>query len=49
MKPDQIKSMTDDTQKLIDTQKSLMGLLGTMKPMMQDGKQLLETFNTMFK
>ena len=49
LKPDQIKSMTDDTQKLIDTQKSLMGLLGTMKPMMQDGKQLLETFNTMFK
>ena len=49
LKPDQIKAMTSDTQQLIETQKSLMGLLGTMKPMMQDGKQLLETFNTMFK
>ncbi len=49
LKPDQIKGMSEDTQKLIETQKSLMGMLGTMKPMLQDGKQLLETFNTMFK
>jgi len=49
LKPDQIKAMSQDTQQLIDTQKSLMGMLGTMKPMLQDGRQLLDSFNTMFK
>ena len=48
LNPDQIKSMTDDTQKLMETQKSLMGMLNTMKPMLNDGKQLLDTFNDMF-
>jgi hypothetical protein len=48
LKPDQIKAMTEDTRKLLETQKSLMGMLGTMKPMLQDGKQLMETFGTMF-
>lgn len=48
LNPDQIKSMTDDTQKLMETQKSLMGMLSTMKPMLSDGKQLLDTFNDMF-
>lgn len=48
LKPDQVKQMTDDTQKLIDTQKSLMSLLTTVKPMMQDGKQMLDTFQQMF-
>ena len=48
LKPDQVKQMSEDTQKLIDTQKSLMSMLGTMKPMMADGKQLLETFQQMF-
>lgn len=48
LKPDQIKSMTDDTRKLLDTQKSLMGMLETMKPMLTDGAQLLNTFSGMF-
>jgi hypothetical protein len=48
LKPDQVKAMTDDTKKLLETQKSLMGMLGTMKPMIQDGKQLMETFTEMF-
>lgn len=48
LKPDQVKKMSEDTQKLIDTQKSLMMMLGTMKPMLSDGKQLVETFNQMF-
>ena len=48
LKPDQVKAMTDDTRKLLETQKSLMGMLGTMKPMLQDGKQLMETFGQMF-
>lgn len=48
LKPDQVKQMSEDTQKLIDTQKSLMSLLSTVKPMMQDGKQMLDTFQQMF-
>ena len=48
LKPDQVKQMTEDSQKLMETQKSLMGMLGTLKPMLQDGKQLMETFQEMF-
>jgi hypothetical protein len=48
LNPDQINAMTKDTQQLIETQKSLMGMLGTMKPMMQDGKELMDTFQQMF-
>lgn len=48
LKPDQVKQMTDDTRKLLDTQKSLMGMLSSMKPMLQDGKALMGTFNDMF-
>lgn len=48
LKPDQIQAMSSDTQKLIETQKSLMSMLGTMKPMLQDGKQMMETFQQMF-
>jgi hypothetical protein len=43
LKPDQVKAMTDDTRKLMETQKSLMGMLTTMKPMMSEGKQMMET------
>ena len=48
LNPDQIKSMTDDTRKLIETQKNLMSMLGSMKPMLQDGKQLMANFQEMF-
>jgi hypothetical protein len=48
LNPDQIKSMTEDTRKLIDTQKNLMSMLGTMKPMLQDGKQMMQNFQEMF-
>ena len=48
LQPDQVKRMSEDTQKLIDTQKSLMMMLGTMKPMLSDGKQLIDTFQKMF-
>lgn len=48
LKPDQVKAMTEDTRKLMETQKSLMGMLSTMKPMITDGKQLMETFTQMF-
>jgi hypothetical protein len=48
LNPDQIKAMSKDTQQLIDTQKSLMGMLGSMKPMLNDGKELMDTFQQMF-
>lgn len=48
LKPDQIKAMTEDTRRLIDTQKNLMSMLGTMKPMLQDGKQMMANFQEMF-
>lgn len=48
LKPDQIQAMSADTQKLIDTQKSLMSMLSSMKPMLQDGKQMMDTFQEMF-
>jgi hypothetical protein len=48
LKPDQVKQMTDDTKTLLETQKNLMGMLSSMKPMLQDGKQLMTTFQDMF-
>ena len=48
LNPEQVKQMSSDTQKLIDTQKSLMMMLGTMKPMLSDGRQLMDSFNQMF-
>lgn len=48
LNPDQINAMSKDTQHLIETQKSLMGMLGSMKPMLNDGKELMDTFQQMF-
>ena len=48
LKPDQIAAMTNDTKQLIDTQKSLMGMLNTLAPMMKEGSNLLGMFNGMF-
>jgi len=48
LNPDQINAMTKDTKHLIETQKSLMSMLGSMKPMLNDGKELMSTFNEMF-
>lgn len=46
--PNMISSMTADTKKLLETQKSLMGMLGQMRPILADGKELLQTFSGMF-
>lgn len=43
--PNQIKSMSEDTAKMVDAQKNLIGLLNTMKPIIQDGSKLLTTFS----
>lgn len=48
LKPDQMKQMTEDTRKLLETQKSLMGMLTNLKPMLNDGKDLMQTFSGMF-
>ena len=48
LNPEQIQAMTKDTKHLIETQKSLMSMLGSMKPMLNDGKELMSTFHEMF-
>jgi hypothetical protein len=48
LKPAQINAMTNDTKQLIETQKSLMGMLNTLAPMMKEGSSLLNMFNGMF-
>jgi hypothetical protein len=47
-KPEQINSMTTDTKQLLETQKSLMNMLNQMRPVLADGKELLQTFSGMF-
>jgi hypothetical protein len=48
LKPDQVAAMTADTKQLIETQKSLMNMLQTFSPMVQEGKQMMDTFQQMF-
>lgn len=48
LKPDQISAMTKDTQDLINTQKQLMATLNTLKPLITDGKQMMDTFQGYF-
>lgn len=48
LKPDQINAMTKDTKQLIETQKSLMNMLQTFTPMVKEGKQMMDTFGSMF-
>jgi len=47
-KPEQINAMTTDTKQLLETQKSLMNMLSQMRPVLADGKELLQTFSGMF-
>lgn len=48
LKPEQIAAMTKDTQELMQTQKQLMGTLQTLKPLIQDGQQMMEMFQSYF-
>lgn len=43
-----VGAMTEDTKKLLETQKSLMSMLTQMRPVLADGKELLQTFSGMF-
>jgi len=46
--PNTISNMTNDTKKLLETQKGLMSMLNQMRPVLADGKELLQTFSGMF-
>ena len=48
LKPDEISAMTNDTKELINTQKQLMNTLSTLKPLITDGKQMMDTFQNYF-
>jgi len=48
LKPDQLASMTKDTQELMQTQKQLMGTLQTLKPLITDGKEMMDMFQSYF-
>jgi hypothetical protein len=48
LKPEQINAMTADTKQLLETQKSLMGMLDSLAPMMKESGSLLNMFQNMF-
>lgn len=48
LKPEQIAAMTKDTQELLATQKSLMNMLDSMKPLLSDGKNMMNMFGSYF-
>jgi len=48
LKPEQITALTADTQKLISVQKDLMGNLNNLKPLINDGKEIMKTFKSFF-
>jgi hypothetical protein len=48
LKGSQIEAMTSDTRALLETQKSLMGMLQTMKPLLSDSQEMMSTFQGMF-
>jgi hypothetical protein len=48
LKPDQVAAMTKDTQDLMQTQKQLMSTLHTLKPLIKDGKEMMEMFQGYF-
>ena len=48
LKPDQIAAMTAESKSLLETQQNLMQMLESMRPVLQDGRQLLDTFGSIF-
>lgn len=48
LNPRQVEALTQDTQKLLETQKSLMGMITSMKPILQDGAGMLQSFQGLF-
>jgi hypothetical protein len=48
LKPEQVAAMTKDTQDLMQTQKQLMSTLQTLKPLITDGKEMMDMFQSYF-
>ena len=46
--PDQIETMTTDTQDLISTQQALMTTVKSMTPVIAQGKEMMDTFKDYF-
>ena len=45
---DQMAAMTAESKSLMETQRNLMNMLQSMKPVLNDGRQLLDTFSGIF-
>ena len=45
---EQMAAMTAESNSLVETQRNLMNMLQTMRPVLQDGRQLLDTFSGIF-
>jgi hypothetical protein len=45
---DQMAAMTAESKSLMETQKNLLAMLQSMKPVLQDGRNLLDTFSGIF-
>jgi len=45
---DQMAAMTAESKSLMETQKNLMNMLSSMRPVLEDGRHLLDTFSGVF-
>ena len=48
LQPEQMAAMTAESNSLLETQRNLMNMLQTMRPVLQDGRKLLDTFGGIF-
>lgn len=48
MKPEQVQQMQEDTKELMETQQQLMETIGMLGPQVQQGAELVKTFQGMF-
>ena len=48
LQPEQMAAMTAESNSLLETQRNLMNMLQSMRPVIQDGRQLLDTFSGIF-
>jgi hypothetical protein len=48
MKPEQVSQMREDTKELMETQKQLIDTLSMLGPQVQQGAELIKTFQGMF-
>jgi hypothetical protein len=48
LQPEQMAAMTAESKGLLETQQNLMSMLQSMRPVLQDGRQLLDTFGSIF-